>query len=160
MAGASERIVQYVGFATAVGREEFLERWMPFARQFSDRGARTIDLYEVSAPAPVRYISRNVWDAGIYLGSFPDGVAAGGGGGGVKVEQFGGYWMEPGDGEAADSMRVAFLPSPGESPWMTARMRCADKVPYLQVLDLLPFQQPVLPAGSILLTCIRVKSVS
>ncbi len=86
MTGAPQWIVQYVGFATAVGREEFLDRWMPFARRFSDRGARTIDLCEVSSPAPVRYIWRDVWDAGTSLGSVPDGVAAGGGDGGARVE--------------------------------------------------------------------------
>lgn len=157
----SDRIVQYVGFDTAVGRDEFLLRWAPFARRFSSLGARSIDLYEVSPLSEVRYISRNVWDRETYLATFPSGIAGGGGGDGITVVQFGGYWREAAEGTAPDRMKLAFLPSRLEraDPSSTVRLRCTEGVPYPMMLDILPQEEPALPAGSLLLSCFHIKRV-
>lgn len=136
----SNYIVQYVGFKTDLQPNDFIARWAPFATGFKNAGIRTIDLYTVLENDFITFISRNVWDHNTYFKNFPSGIAGAGSGGGIKVIQFGGYWLQPDHLFRQDKMIVAFLTEEVEktNSSQIARLRCSDAVPYKQMLEMLP----------------------
>ncbi|MFN0049664.1 MAG: hypothetical protein ACKVOU_11125 [Cytophagales bacterium] len=135
-------IVQYVGFSTDLKNNEFIERWSPFANHFKSAGIISIDLYQVKNTSELSYISRNVWKSSTYFENFPSGVAGSGSGGGVKVTQFGGYWLLEGDLEKKDKMNIAFLEVENikVDHNITVRNRCTSKVKYIQMIEHQSFQ--------------------
>ena len=143
----SNYIVQYVGFKTNMTPQEFIKRWTPFATDFKNAGIKTIDLYQVQENDLLTFISRNVWDEKTYFQHFPSGIAGAGTGGGIAVIQFGGYWLQPDHLEGQDKMKIAFLPTAAEPTDATqiARLSCSDRIPYEQMLDILPSSQITFP---------------
>jgi hypothetical protein len=158
---SSEFIVQYVGFQTAIDKNNFAVRWTPFANQFKSMGIKTIDLYEVAQPNDINFVSRNVWTSQTYLKNFPTGVAGSGGGGGISVYQFGGYWLDEDQLERDDEMELVFLNSAVElaDDEITLRSRATENVPYKQLLDFSPAKKMALPASSVKLVCNHIKQM-
>ena len=139
----SNYIVQYVGFKTDLTENEFIYRWTPFATGFKNAGIRTIDLYRVIKNDNHTFISRNVWDEKNYFKNFPSGIAAAGSGGGIRVTQFGGYWLATEHLEGPNNMILAFQKDRiGKTDALQIeRLRCSESVPYLQMLEIVPAYQ-------------------
>ncbi len=138
MVGNSNYIVQYVGFKTILDSLEFIKSWTPFANSFKSVGIISIDLYQVKENENLSFISRNIWDDKTYFKNFPSGIAGAGGGGRISVIQLGGYWIEPEQLESQEIMTLVFLTSEVANAKQIARLSCSDKIPYKQMLDILP----------------------
>lgn len=140
MSEKSNYIVQYVGFKTNLNDNEFILRWTPFATEFKNAGIKTIDLYKVIKNDHLTFISRNVWDEKNYFKNFPSGIASDGSSGGIKVTQFGGYWLAPEHSERRDKIILAFLTTEMErnGSHQILRLSCSKNVPYRQMLEIVP----------------------
>ncbi|MBY0427225.1 MAG: hypothetical protein K2Q22_16440 [Cytophagales bacterium] len=138
MTDPANYILQFVGFQTPLAPEEFIQRWMPFAKNFKAQGILDIDLYLVENKGIVNYISKNLWEEKKYLHYFPSGIAGAGSGGGISVTQFGGYRILADHLERFNQMKLLFLPNPAEISQANI-ISCpsiTEKVPFKQVLIL------------------------
>jgi hypothetical protein len=159
MTNNSKYIVQYVGFKTNLNRNDFINRWTPFASNFKDAGIKTIDLYEVQNNENFAFISRNVWDEKTYFQNFPSGVAGSGSGGGISVTQFGGYWLAENQLERQDQMKLVFLNNIVDvmDTKITSRLSVTANVPYKQLLDLSLESNFTLSEQKVELACHHIK---
>lgn len=92
------KIVQFVGFETALTREFFLPRWEPFAASFLSMGIERVDLGESGAASKFLFISRNVWPAARFRSVFPSRLPSDAGGGGVTAVQLGAFRVAASEG--------------------------------------------------------------
>jgi hypothetical protein len=159
MTNNSKYIVQYVGFKTNLNRNDFINRWTPFASNFKNAGIKTIDLYEVQNNENFAFISRNVWDEKTYFQNFPSGVAGSGSGGGISVTQFGGYWLAENQLERQDQMKLVFLNNIVDvmDTKITSRLSVTANVPYKQLLDLSLESNFTLSEQKVELACHHIK---
>ena len=138
----SNYIVQYVGFKTELDEQNFIKRWTPFASNFKNAGIKTIDLYRVKENDEQTYISRNIWDKKTYFENFPSGVAGSGSGGGIKVTQFGGYWIDDKELEKPENMTLLFTDDNSAiSTSKIQRSQCTKNVKYLKMIEFLDSNQ-------------------
>ena len=155
---SSNYIVQYVGFKTDLDEQSFIKRWTPFASNFKNAGIKTIDLYKVKENKEQTYISRNIWDKKTYFENFPSGVAGSGSGGGIKVTQFGGYWIDDNQLEKPEIMKVLFTDDSSQiSTSKIERSQCTTNVKYLKVVEFLDLNQ--LDISQKILTCKYLKTM-
>lgn len=136
MEKSKEWIVQYVGFKTELVETDFIKRWAPFASNFKTAGIKSINLYKVKANENITFISRNVWESKTYFDTFPTGVAGSGSGGGIKVVQFGGYYIDETDLQFPSTMNILFSNEDEELSFATmVRKQCSKNVDFLKMIE-------------------------
>jgi len=130
-------IVQYVGFKTNLETENFVSSWQPFASRFKSLGIISLDLYKVEKDSDLNFISRNVWDLGVYFKNFPSGIAGYASSLETQVEQFGGYLLDEIDLIRKPEMKLSFLKNQVDvkENGVISRIACRNNLPYIQVLD-------------------------
>jgi len=135
MSTASPYIVQFVGFKTDLNDSGFIQRWLPFAKNFKNAGIESINLYKVNKSKVLTFISRNIWDAETYLENFPSGMAVSGSGGGISVTQFGGYWIDENDLNFPNHLQLLFSNEDFPAS-ILCRKRCREEVSFQNQMEL------------------------